>query len=74
MSSKKTNNNTLALTTAADAMAEHDQVLQFFQAALTQPELALSTGEKQGLFTVMEWQRDSLREMGRKLLAERDND
>lgn len=71
MSSRKTN-NTNALTTAADAMAEHDEVIQFFQSTLTQPDLELSRGGKQGLFTVLEWQRESLRAVSEKLLAARE--
>lgn len=47
------------LVQVLDRMAEHDQVFQFFQAALTGTG-DLSPDEKQGLFKLLEYQRQDL--------------
>ena len=47
--------NTSAI--AADKLEEADNVIQFFQATLTRAqELELTQAEKEGLFTLFEWQ------------------
>lgn len=59
-----TKNNNVAASPTIDAIQEHDQVIQFFQAALTKTSpLELSQAEQQGLFTLMEWRRDSLQKI-----------
>lgn len=53
-----------ATAQAADKLEEVDNVIQFFQAALTRAkELQFTAAEKDGLFTVFEWQRGHLKEI-----------
>ena len=67
--------NTSAI--AADKLEEADNVIQFFQATLTRAqELELTQAEKEGLFTLFEWQRSHLKEVAGlvrgRLVIERD--
>lgn len=74
------NHHSIALagrtTQARDALQENDQVIQFFQAALTGRlnGLELTQEEAQGLFTLMEWQRSNLRGIAAMLVGNEEDD
>lgn len=55
------------LADTMDSVEEQNQVVQFLQAALTKADVELTPAERQGLFTVMEWQRERLLALSRKL-------